>query len=104
MQDFREYIAVRSKILYLDRSIDVEEIILDVKEFEKVYHVVPYNQNLHNTFFQLVSKYQGKVKQVHDCNIAATMIENKIKNIFTTNSVDFKRYILQEINIILQSI
>ena len=73
---------------------------MDEKEFEKGYHVAPFDQNLHNTFFQLVSKYQGKVKKVHDCNIAATMIEDKIKNIFTTNSVDFKRYILQEINII----
>lgn len=47
---------------------------------------------------ELVTRYDVKGRNIHDCNIAATMIANGVKAVLTHNGKDFMRY--KEITVI----
>ena len=40
----------------------------------------------------LVNQFEVRGKQVHDCNLVATMLSHGIHKIVTRNAVDFRRY------------
>jgi predicted nucleic acid-binding protein len=100
VQIVREYMASKSRITYLDGCYDPAEIVLDVKEFENNFLIAINNLGTQKEHLRLFEKYQVKGKQVHDCNIVATMIANDIGSLFTNNIQDFKRYEPEGINII----
>ncbi len=100
VQIVREYIAVKSKITFLDGCYNACEIVLDIKEFEQNYFISINNLAFQKEFLRLLYKYEVKGKQVHDCNIAATMLVNNINNVFTNNIGDFKRYEPEGIKVI----
>ncbi len=49
---------------------------------------------------RLVEKYSVRGKQMHDCNIVATMLASGVTCIATRNAVDFERYVPEGIRII----
>lgn len=100
VQIVREFIAVKSKITFLDGCYDASEIVLDVKEFEENYFICANDLVVQEELLKLLNKYKVKGKQVHDCNIAATMLVNNIKYVYTNNIADFKRYEPEGIQVI----
>jgi hypothetical protein len=40
----------------------------------------------------LVQQFEVHGKQVHDCNIVATMLAHGVRHLATRNAADFKRY------------
>ncbi len=88
-QILREYIAscTREK---LHKSY--EEVIFDCEEFTQAFEVFEDTKQVSISLLELCKKYQINGKQVHDANIAATMLANSIPYILTANVTDFKRF------------
>lgn len=79
VQTVREFLAVKSRITYEQGVYNADELVLDVKEFESNYPIASNDLSGQNELLRLIAKYKVKGKQVHDCNIIATMISYKIK-------------------------
>ena len=100
VQIVREYIAKKSRLTFLANKYDVNEILLDVMEFENNFMMASNDLITQNELLLLVSKYEVKGKSVHDCNIVASMLQYGIGNIFTQNVGDFTRYHSEGITIL----
>jgi predicted nucleic acid-binding protein len=99
-QILREYIGVITKYAMEDKSISPQKIKENVESFESFFTVFDENNYNTNELLNLVNTYTVKGKQVHDCNIVATMKLNEVSVIFTHNVSDFKRYINEGIEVL----
>lgn len=100
VQVVREYMATKSRLTFLANTYDANEILLDVKEFENIFIIASNDLITQNELLKLAVKYEVKGKQIHDCNLIATMLQYGIANILTQNVGDFNRYEPEGINII----
>jgi predicted nucleic acid-binding protein len=54
--------------------------------------VLEENVGVPQQLISLTEQHQVRGKQVHDCNIVATMLEHGVQRLATRNASDFKRY------------
>ncbi len=59
---------------------------------ERVFPLLPDNENVHQEWRKLVVKFGVSGVQVHDARIAAAMLVHKITQILTFNTSDFARF------------
>lgn len=86
-QIIREFYAISTNSKFFDKPLSVDEAILKINEFENSFVVLEesYTEELK----RLCKKYEIVKQKVHDTNIVATMIENRIELIATFNRKDF---------------
>ena len=99
-QVIREYIAVITKQLALEINYSIEEILISTKRFCNQFNIADENNFTSDMLMLLVKQYNITGKNVHDCNIVATMKQYEIKNTLTHNVKDFIRYSNSDIKII----
>jgi len=66
--------------------------VVEVHDFEDQFLIADENLNTTAKLLHLIEKHNVMGKQVHDCNIVATMLTNNISKLLTNNSSDFDRF------------
>lgn len=98
-QIIREYLVVKSRFLKENNSYIPSNLTSEIAIFEKQFTVLEDNFNTTQKLCSLIDQFTVSGKQVHDCNIVASMLVNNVSNLLTHNIADFTRY-KNEISII----
>ncbi len=93
-QILREYASVMTGKV----GMNVTDTQGNIERFMKEMTVLYDTPESSTLWRELVTRYDVKGRNIHDCNIAATMIANGVKAILTHNGKDFMRY--KEITVI----
>lgn len=99
-QVIREYLSNISKLMISQSTYQSDILLQDVNNFQEEFMIADENSAITFELMRLIKKYNVGGKQVHDCNIVATMLHYGIANILTHNVKDFIRYEQEGINII----
>jgi len=91
-QVLREFIAARTRPQTFAKPSPSKTVIERVKYFEGRFRVADDNQAVTEQLLNLMANYEIGGKQVHDANIAATMLAYGIPCLLTHNVEDFRRY------------
>ncbi|MBS1798030.1 MAG: type II toxin-antitoxin system VapC family toxin [Acidobacteria bacterium] len=59
---------------------------------ERIFPLLPDNENVHREWRKLVLDFGVSGVQVHDARIAAAMLVHQVTHILTFNTADFARY------------
>jgi predicted nucleic acid-binding protein len=99
-QIIREYLSTKSRAMVLSNTYNAMTLFNDIQHFSTIFKIADESQNVTNELLRLVTSYNVGGKQVHDCNIVATMKTQGISALLTHNVADFKRYANENIEII----
>lgn len=99
-QVIREYLSVITKILIAEPNFNLDDIIISVEKFSNQFFIADETKSTNAILLDLVKAYKITGKNIHDCNIVATMKQYEIKNLLTHNTKDFIKYSPNEINVI----
>ncbi|MBN2440289.1 MAG: type II toxin-antitoxin system VapC family toxin [Spirochaetales bacterium] len=97
-QVLREYAVIVSRPDFTTIQLSSKQIVEDLNSWENNLYVADETIEVTNKLKDLIELYGIRGKRIHDTNIVATMIENRIKFLFTYNINDFKHF--KEIEII----
>ena len=86
-QIIREFYAISTNSKFFDEPLSVDEAILKIGEFQNSFVVL--EESYIEELKLLCKRYGIKKQKIHDTNIVATMIENKIEAIASFNRKDF---------------
>ncbi len=98
-QIIREIISVCTLGKGLSRPLTWDELYQELAAVLKQVVLLPENSKTVARLVDLGKQYRVRGKQIHDANIAATMLANSISRILTFNPDDFKRF--DEIEVII---
>jgi len=88
----REFLVVLTRQPVSGRIFSLEEALGALEIWMADCRLLPENHAVLEELLSLVQRYQVRGKQVHDCNIVATMRASGIMYLATRNAADFKRY------------
>jgi predicted nucleic acid-binding protein len=91
-QVLREFFAISTNGNIFEKPLSTEEAVLKLEEFQKNFRVIHEDDSSIEHLKQILKKYKISKQDVHDANIAATMITHDIKQIATFNQKDFKTF------------
>lgn len=95
-QVLREYIAVATRPAALNGlGLGITEAIGNARQFLDRSNFLPEDESVRDSLFRLLESTPCSGKQVHDANIAATMIAHGIGVLVTLNPRDFERFVPQ---------
>jgi predicted nucleic acid-binding protein len=93
IQVLREYLAVTSRPAPLQTALpDYPAILGNIASFRSAFHVLEDTIIVSDKLGELVQRFAVKGRQVHDANIAATMLTHGLQNLLTHNVDDFARF------------
>jgi predicted nucleic acid-binding protein len=75
-----------------DRTFETREALGALQLWTTGCRVLEENESVLRELLSLAGQFEVRGKQIHDCNIVATMRANGIARLATRNSSDFKRY------------
>lgn len=88
----REFLVVLTRQPVSERVFGLDEALSALRVWTTGCRVLDENLGALEQLLSLVQEHQVRGKQVHDCNIVATMLANGVRRLATRNAVDFKRY------------
>jgi predicted nucleic acid-binding protein len=88
----REFLVVLTRQPVSDRIFDTREALSALQLWTTGCRVLEESEAVLRELLSLVGQFNVRGKQVHDCNIIATMRTNGITRLATRNAADFKRY------------
>ena len=91
-QVLREYLSAMTRPNTITMELQHEEIIQAIRNFEEDFIVLNEGAEVTKKLLKLAEKISVSGKQIHDANIAATMLVNGITELLTHNVSDFKRF------------
>lgn len=94
-QVLREYLAALTRpqaFLSLTRPLPISTLSQEVRHLKTQYRVAEDVLQVTEELLNLTARYPVGGKQVHDANIAATMLVYGIRQILTENTSDFNRF------------
>ena len=91
-QVLREYIAALSRPQTYATPLDTETIVQRVRLFQQIFHVADDTAEVTSRLLALLTERPAGGKQVHDANVAATMLAYDIDALLTANVADFRRF------------
>ena len=92
-QILREYLAVTSRVpLEKSSAPDYEAILGNLTSFRAAFNVLEDTKLVSEKLGELVARFAVKGRQVHDANIAATMLAHGLRDLLTHNGDDFARF------------
>jgi len=93
VQVLREYLAVTTRpALGQVAPPDYPAILGNMASFRSEFHVLEDTTLVSAKLGELVQRFAVKGRQVHDANIAATMIIHGFQDLLTHNGGDFTRF------------
>lgn len=88
----REFLVVLTRQPVSERVFAVGEALEALNAWRTGCRVLEEGAAVVEQLLLLVEAHQVRGKQVHDCNIVATMLANGVRRLVTRNAADFKRY------------
>ncbi|AYF74069.1 PIN domain-containing protein [Nocardia yunnanensis] len=92
-QILREYLCVATRPV--DRNglgMSLADATANCRAFGARMRFLPENDKVHSRLLELIEDTACSGKQVHDANIAATMLVHGVGTVVTSNVSDFKRF------------
>ncbi len=91
-QILREYLATVTRPQRDVPPLAVADALTDVDRFERDYNIAEDGPEVFSELCHLLARIPVGGKQVHDANIAATMLAHGITRLLTFNDADFRRF------------
>ena len=91
-QILREYLATVTRPQAWGASIPLREALDDVERFTDEFTILEDGSHVTDTLIALCREVPARGRQVHDANIAATMLAAGELRLLTFNGADFRRY------------
>lgn len=91
-QVIREYTANVTRTQTFMQPMPTVKVIARVKYFEQTFQVADETAAVTEALLNLIDRIPVGGKQVHDANIVATMLANRVTHLLTHNVSDFNRY------------
>ncbi|MFN0035093.1 MAG: type II toxin-antitoxin system VapC family toxin [Saprospiraceae bacterium] len=91
-QVFREFAAVVSREMLAAGNPDFGKLASVIQQFERDFLVAEDSSKVTLQWLSLLKETKSAGKQVHDANIAATMLTHSIGSVLTHNISDFQRF------------
>lgn len=91
-QIIREYLVVMSRLMLESNCFDAAKLTSDIIRFQNQFFIAEENIVTTEKLLGLIAKHNITGKAVHDCSIAATIIQYNVKALLTQNVKDFNRY------------
>jgi predicted nucleic acid-binding protein len=88
----REFLVVLTRQPVSEREFSLEEALSALNVWMTGCRILEEGQATLDELLELVQAHAVRGKQVHDCNIVATMRANGVERLATRNAADFKRY------------
>lgn len=88
----REFLVVLTRQPIRGRRIELEEALATLHPWTVACTVLDELELVHHTCMDLVRRFDVHGKQIHDCNIVATMTTFDVRVLATRNPADFRRY------------
>ena len=88
----REFLVVLTRQPVSERVFGLDEALAALRVWTIGCRVLEESAGVLEQLLTLVQGHQVRGKQVHDCNIVATMLANGVRRLATRNASDFKRY------------
>ena len=88
----REFLVVLTRQPVSHRVFTIEEAIAVLDMWATGCMLLEDNADVVRTCLGLVRRHGVLGKQVHDCNVVATMLAHGIRRLATRNPADFKRF------------
>jgi hypothetical protein len=92
LQVCREFLVVLTRQPVSGRVFTLTESLAALKVWLTGCQVLEETVGVLRECLQLVQQFDVHGKQVHDCNIVATMLAHGVRHLATRNVADFKRY------------
>jgi len=93
VQVLREYLAVTTRSAPTQTALpDYAAILGNISSFRATFHVLEGTRLVSEKLGELVQRFSVKGRQVHDANIAATMLTHGLQHLLTHNVGDFARF------------
>lgn len=84
-QVLRECLAASTRPLRSGLALIMSEAVADVRPFAVAFNVVDADSAVFDKLLELLSSQAGGGKQVHDANVAATMLSKGLQRLLTFN-------------------
>ena len=91
-QILREFLQATTRSDFLQPLPPLAYLIETIKSFQNYFRVAEEDERVTEHLFQLVLIPGARGRQIHDANIAATMLRHEIRYLLTHNTADFRRY------------
>jgi predicted nucleic acid-binding protein len=88
----REFVGALTRKPIGGKTFAVKEALAALSTWHKTSIFLDENSATVGEWLRLVEKHEVRGKQVHDCNIVATMLVHGVKRLGTRNPADFERY------------
>lgn len=88
----REFLVVLTRQPVSDRVFELDEALGALEVWTTGCRVLEETEAVLGNLLALIRQFGVRGKQVHDCNIVATMLANGISRLATRNAQDFQRY------------
>ena len=88
----REFLVVLTRQPVSGVTFTVEEAVNALAEWKTVSTLLEEDGGVIAELLRLIDERQVRGKQIHDCNLVATMIAHGVGRLATRNATDFKRY------------
>ena len=92
LQVCREFLVVLTRQPVSGRVFTLAESLAALEVWLTGCQVLDETVNVLHECLRLVQQFDVHGKQVHDCNIVATMLAHGVRHLATRNAADFKRY------------
>lgn len=92
LQVCREFLVVLTRQPVSGRTFALQESLAALEVWLTGCGVLEENMSVLEECLRLVQQFDVLGKQVHDCNIVATMIAHGVRHLATRNAADFRRY------------
>lgn len=91
-QVIREFCVQATNRKTLVNPLTSKEAVHRAASFPRLFQIADETSAVRKKFIELLDNYKVPSRQIHDANIAATMLAYGIDTLCTTNPKDFRRY------------
>lgn len=91
-QILREFVAIATNEKIFQTPLQSNDVVLKINEFQKNFRVLFDTEESVNMLKDLICRHSIKKYAVHDTNIAAVVIANKLDYLWTFNQKDFDKF------------
>lgn len=92
LQVCREFLVVLTRQPVSGRTFELREALGALEVWTTGCRHLEETENVMQECLELVRRFDVRGKQVHDCNIVATMRAHGVRRLATRNPADFERY------------
>lgn len=91
-QIIREFVAIATNGKIFQTPLQRDDVLLKIEEFQNNFHLLFDTEEGIEQLKKLIRQYHITKQDIHDANIAATIIVNQLDYLWTFNRKDFNQF------------